>query len=233
MKIHYLKHVSFEGLGNIEEWCIIRGIQYTCTELFEKHTFPSQHDFDGLVIMGGSMSTYDEDTIPWLKPEKEFIRECMATNKPILGICLGSQLIADALGAKVFKNNEKEIGWFKVQITQDALNNALFNHFPQQFTTFHWHGDTFTLPENACHVAFNNTTQNQAFLYQKNIVGLQFHPEISETAINDLITNGDAELIHSPYIQNIEEIKEGKKYLQQNKEIMFSLLDKLFLNASN
>ncbi len=112
MRAHYLQHVPFEGLGSIEPWLIDAGYTITSTHLFETAEFPEPDDFDLLVVMGGPMSINDEAVYPWLTPEKRFLRQVMETGKPVLGICLGAQLIAGCLGAKIFPNEEKEIGWF-------------------------------------------------------------------------------------------------------------------------
>lgn len=114
MKIHYLQHVSFEALGYIEEWATNERIHVSRTALFLDERFPELDTFDHLIIMGGPMGVHEEHRYPWLKPEKEFIDKALTAGKHVLGICLGAQLIAEVLGARVYPNPEKEIGWFRV-----------------------------------------------------------------------------------------------------------------------
>ena len=117
MRIHSIEHEPFEGLANIEVWAKSKGHTITRTRIYKNEGFPDIDDFDWLIIMGGSMSTYEEEKYPWLIPEKKFIGDAIAKKKLLLGICLGSQLIADVLGGKVSPNTYKEIGWFPVFLT--------------------------------------------------------------------------------------------------------------------
>ena len=114
MRAHYLQHVEFEGLGSIEPWLKAAGYEITNTRLFESAKLPDLKKIDLLIVMGGPMSVNDEDDFPWLVSEKKFIREAINSGKPVLGICLGAQLIASATGARVYRNPIKEIGWFPI-----------------------------------------------------------------------------------------------------------------------
>ena len=120
MRIHYLQHESHEGLGCIEDWAKRKGHLITSTKFYEDSKLPDLSAFDFLIIMGGSMGVNDEDKYKWLKSEKDFIKRTINSKKPVLGICLGSQLIADALGAKVYPNKYKEIGWMDIKMTEAA-----------------------------------------------------------------------------------------------------------------
>jgi GMP synthase-like glutamine amidotransferase len=139
MHAHFFQHVPFEGIGNIEPWLITKGYEITSTQFYISSQLPDYKKVDLLIIMGGPMSVNDEDKFPWLVAEKQFIRNCVEGGKPVLGICLGSQLIANALGAKVYRNREREIGWFAVQGTEPP--NVTTFRFPATFEVFHWHGD--------------------------------------------------------------------------------------------
>lgn len=127
------------------------------------------------------MGVHDEVQYPWLKEEKKFIENLIKHNKKILGICLGSQLIAQVLGAKVYKNSYKEIGWSLVYSTLDASKDYTF--IPKEFVAFHWHGDTYDLPKNATHLFYNEATKIQGFVYNQNFWALQFHLESTEESI--------------------------------------------------
>jgi GMP synthase-like glutamine amidotransferase len=176
MRIHSRQHEPFEGLGNIEVWAKNKGHSISRTLLFKNEKLSENSNFDWLVIMGGSMNIYEEDKFPWLREEKNFIAKAIAANKILLGVCLGSQLIADVLGGKVSKNKFKEIGWFPVSLTREARNPSIFSSLPCTFTAFHWHGDTFKIPQGAKRIAQSEGCANQAFECGRAI-GLQFHLE--------------------------------------------------------
>ncbi len=204
MRAHYLQHVPFEGLGSIESWLESSGYSITSTKLFESTSFPDLDEVDLVIAMGGPMSVNDEAEYPWLVPEKEFIRAAIEQGKPVLGICLGAQLIASAMGAKVYKNAEKEIGWFPVHgISQDSV--SLFS-FPVSTQVFHWHGETFDLPSGARLLASSEGCVNQAFQLGACVIGLQFHLETTPESAHGLVENCRDELIASRYVQSEHEI---------------------------
>lgn len=233
LKIHHLQHVPFESIGMIKDWMQEHHIQHTATHLYNNEALPEIHDFDCLIIMGGPMSVNDEDEIKWLKAEKELIKEAIEADKTVVGICLGAQLIANVLGAKVYKNKEKEIGFFPLQsvILSEAKSLDIINKLQSLFdnkTVFHWHGETFDLPENATLLASSVACINQAFLYKKNVLGLQFHLEMDEAAIEKIIKNCRAELIESQFIQSEEIIRqEMKKHIAENRRMLFDIMDGL------
>jgi len=172
MRIHYFQHIPFENLAIIEDWICKKGHTLSCTKFYEDIRLPPVDELDWLIIMGGFMGAYDEEEFPWLKKEKEYIREAVNNNKVVLGICLGSQLIASALGAKVYQNNEKEIGWHKIKMTEAAREFSIFNCIPDEFTFFQWHGDTFEIPESAVRIAESDACSNQGFIYKDRVIGL-------------------------------------------------------------
>jgi GMP synthase-like glutamine amidotransferase len=231
MHIHCLQHVAFENPGTIMEWVKNNGHKISYTHFFQENfTLPNVADMDALLIMGGYMNVDEETKYPWLVAEKQFIKEVIAANKKVLGICLGSQLIAAALGCKVYYATEKEIGFFSINFTGEALQHTLFNHFTNPYTVFHWHGDTFDLPANAQLIASTDSCKHQAFLVDNNVLALQFHFEMNETVIEDMLLHDGHELEEKGnFIQTKERIKQHYQHLQQNKKDMFLLLDK-FLN---
>lgn len=221
LKIHYLQHVSFEGLGQIEEWAKINDHTLTATKFYNNEKLPKNQDFDFLIIMGGPMGVYDSDVYPWLVEEKEFIRVAIENNKFVLGICLGAQLIAAALGGRVYPNEVKEIGWFPITCKQSIFFNDL-----KDLIVFHWHGDTFDLPQGCENIAVSEACQNQAFVYHNNmVVGLQFHIEVNDTSVNQMIENGSTELIEANYIQSKSQILVNIHNCEKNINILFSLLN--------
>ncbi len=226
MKIHSLEHEPFEGLANIEVWAKNRGHSISRTLLFNNEELPDTDDFDWLVIMGGSMNIYEEEKYRWLAPEKDFIAEAIASKKIVLGICLGSQLIADVLGGRVSKNKYKEIGWFPVSLTKEARNFPIFNTLPGTFTAFHWHGDKFRIPPGAARIAESEGCANQAFGYGR-VIGLQFHIEYSIESINSMFQNCKDDIVDGKYIQKLEEIVSQGSNVHKLNEILDMLLDNM------
>ncbi len=204
MRAHCLQHVPFEGLGCIEPWLVAAHYEITYTRLFAAAELPEPGAVDFLVVLGGPMSVNDEAGFPWLAPEKRFIRRVIETGTPVLGICLGAQLIANALGARVSRNREKEIGWFPVDATP-ADGAGLFR-FPRSAEVFHWHGETFDLPSGAVRLARSAGCENQAFQLGRSALALQFHLETTPAAARAMVEQGGAELQPAPYVQSAAEI---------------------------
>jgi len=200
MRAHYLQHVAFEGLGGIEPWLTAAGYEIKRTPLFASALLPDISEFDWLIVMGGPMSVNDEAVYPWLAAEKKLIREAVLAGKRVLGICLGAQLIANAMGAEVHRNAFKEIGWFPVQGL--SLSDASSFRFPTSFEAFHWHGETFGLPPHAIPLARTAACENQAFQLGSTVIGLQFHLETTPESAHAMIAHCKAELTPAAYVQS-------------------------------
>ncbi|AKB54151.1 MULTISPECIES: type 1 glutamine amidotransferase [Methanosarcina] len=227
MKIYCIQHVEFETLGTIVEWIEKRNHSLSITRLYENQNFPSLDRFDLLIVMGGPMNIYEYEKYPWLRKEKTFLKEAISAGKAVLGICLGAQLIADALKAEVFKNNDKEIGWFPVFKIKQESKNPLLKGIPEEFIAFHWHGDTFGLPEGAIRLFESGACKNQGFIYKNRVIGLQFHLEMSNRTIRNVIENCRDELIEGTYIQNEEEMLDKDSFLAESKLLIFRMLDNI------
>lgn len=226
MKIHYLQHVPFEGLGMIKDWADIRGHILSATKFYEKHTIPNVGDYDALIIMGGSMSVHDESIYEWLADEKKHIRQAIKAAKPILGVCLGAQLIADVLEAKISPAPVKEIGWFPIAWSDGAMGHKIISGLNPAMNVFHWHGEQFAIPDGAIHLASSKACANQAFFYRDKVLGLQFHLEMNEAAIDKIIANcGDEIAIPSPTVQSAEIIKEKISNTASCERSLFKILD--------
>ncbi|CAH9014919.1 type 1 glutamine amidotransferase [Candidatus Nitrosacidococcus sp. I8] len=227
MNIHYFQHVSFETLGSIEPWAHSHHHYLSGTRFYQGQSLPNLEEIDWLVVMGGPMNIYEEQIYPWLTQEKEFIEQVIKADKGVIGVCLGAQLIADVLGASVIKNPDKEIGWFPVEFTQGAKNSSWLNFLPQGLEVFHWHGDTFTLPKGAIHIAQSEGCIQQGFVYNKKVLALQFHLEIQTKNAQKLIEHCGDELGLGKYIQTQDQILNNEEGFKKAKEAMITLLDKL------
>lgn len=232
MKVHYLQHVPFEGLASIEPWAKSKDHALSATRFYNNEPLPKVEDIDSLVIMGGPMNIYEESKYPWLAQEKKFVEQAIEKEKIILGICLGSQLIADVLGAKVFQNPYKEIGWFPIELTSEAQTSQVFNVLPKQLTVFHWHGDTFELPSGATRMARSEGCENQAFIYGERVVALQFHLESTKGSVQKIIENCVDELVEGRYIQKPEEMLSREDNFRQINEAMHGILERLFVKKT-
>lgn len=175
------RHVPAEGLGIIAECLDAAGLNWAYADLPGGIPAPPLDSASALIFMGGPMSANDD--LPYIRREIQLIETAMAQNKPVLGICLGAQLIAKALGARVYRNPVKEIGWFPVAWTDEAHRDRLFSGLTQSETVFHWHGETFDLPPGAIWLAESEACRNQAFRFGTNVYGLQFHLEVTPDMI--------------------------------------------------
>lgn len=224
MKIHYFQHVPYEGLGALAEWAIKPANFVTATRFYDNDKLPFVDAFDLLIVLGGPMSTCDEAQYPWLIKEKELIAKAIAKNKMVIGICLGAQLVAEVLGAKVYPNTEKEIGYFPVQFLKQ---NAIFTSLPSSLTVFHWHGATFDLPPNAQLIASSEVTKHQAYWLEPNVLGFQFHLETNESSLQLFIENGKAEIMQTgKWIQKEHDMLKG--YAENNvanQQLIFQVLN--------
>ncbi|HRS61857.1 MAG TPA: type 1 glutamine amidotransferase [Spirochaetota bacterium] len=227
-RIHVLQHTEAETPGFILHWASDMGYSITQTKFFEDYTFPPIEAFDFLVIMGGPMSVNDIRDYPWLKEEIAFIKRAIDSDKIIIGICLGAQLIARALGAIVKKNDYKEIGWHRIYKTGTQTEVPVFDCIPDGAYVFHWHGETFEIPDGATHIFYSDACRNQAFIYKDRVIALQFHPEVTFQLINNMIADLSEELNdEGEYIQNTNEILEGVNNICNINFYMHSILDKL------
>lgn len=225
MHVHVLQHVPFEGLGSIEAWLQQRNMSISYTRLYESDNFPPLSGIDLIIALGGPMSVNDEAALPWLRAEKRFIADAIADNKAVLGICLGSQLIANALGARVYPAAEKEIGWFPI-FAEPAMLDALA--FPATAEVFHWHGETFDLPSGAVLLASSTACRHQAFQYGTRVIGLQFHLETTPDSADAIIRHCADELVPQRFVQSEAELRNAGpgQYVEINA-LMAAILEHL------
>lgn len=227
MNLHILQHVPFEGPASIEDWALEKGHTMTTTRLYAQEQFPPLDRFDILVVMGGPMSIHDEHQYNWLKGEKWFVKQVIDSGKPVLGICLGAQLIAEVLGGKVYQGEQKEIGWLPVQLDEQFASHPLAQNLSQEMNVFHWHGETFTLPPGAQRIASSVACDNQGFIYRDRVIALQFHLETTPFSVQSIVEYCGDELVEAPYIQSAEEILGNTEHYSKINEYIRQVIEYL------
>ncbi len=227
VRFHCFQHGASEPPGLIGEWIEERGHTLTTTALYEPHRLPAPEEFDALVVMGGHMGAYDEKEFPWLKSEKLYLQRAIAAGKQVLGICLGAQLIAGALGARVYKGPEQEIGWWPIEWNEQARTDRLFEDF-DRLDAFQWHGDTFELPDGATLLASSLAYPNQAFRYGQNVIAFQFHPEVDDAIVGAWIEQSLAEIPPDRFVQKPEEMLRQDDRLARQGRFLRAFLERFF-----
>jgi GMP synthase-like glutamine amidotransferase len=224
------QHVPHEGPGMIAAWARERGIGADVVRLDLGHPLPDPASVEALVVLGGPMGVNDESDHPWLAPEKQCLRDVLERQRPVLGICLGSQLIASALGARVYRATEREIGCFPVRHVSPSHDVSICEDMPERFPVLQWHGDTFDLPDGAVRLAKSEVCPNQAFFVPPSALALQFHIELTEEGLRDLIRLCPEDLRPGPWVQAPEDIlARHRRHAPAWKTLLGALLDRLFL----
>ena len=219
-KILIIKHVENEGAGTLETFFKGRGFVPVILELAKGESFPENTGaYKAVVIMGGPMNVYEEEKYYFLKEENNFIKDIVKEEIPFLGVCLGAQLLAKALGAKIKKAPIKEIGWYEIGLTEEGKEDVLFKNISQKFNVFQWHEDTFDIPKKAELLSVSDTGINQAFKYGKNAYGFQFHIEATPQMIEGWLKN---ELLPAERSKIILESYKNKVEYERRAHIIYS-----------
>jgi GMP synthase-like glutamine amidotransferase len=235
MGVLIVKHVEIEGPGTIEDCLKEERIPYQILNLESGIHLPKLDDFSTIIILGGPMNVYEEDRYPFLREEDLFIKEAIQRGKAVLGICLGAQLLAKALGAKVTKAPVKEIGWYDVTLTKAGSDDPLFSRFPKTFPVFQWHEDTFDIPAAGKLIASSNPIPHQAFRYGENAYGLQFHLEVTEQMIRDWMKAYEEEFNGSktPLLPKLRILSETEKKVGDYKKMGSKFFKNFFRQTLN
>ncbi len=204
MRIHAVIHAAFEKLGAIENWILKHHHRLSITNTYLGETLPDVSSFDMLIIMGGPQSPSKLDKYPYLRDEIKLASAVIAANKAMLGICLGAQIIGEALGAKTEQSPHKEIGVYPVELMQAAQDDPLFQQFPDTFDVMHWHNDMPGLSADSRLLAKSAGCPRQAFAYGDRVYGLQFHMEMNEELIRGMILHCESDLTTSQYVQSAQ-----------------------------
>lgn len=222
-----IEHVPQEGVGTISTYIQEIGGNLARHRQYQQHPLSTSHDdYDVLVAMGGPMGVCDSAQYPWLDRELHFIREAIDQGKHVLGVCLGAQMIAKALGAEVRKNPCMEIGWLPVHFEDAFLRARLGQELNRQMDVLHWHSDTFSIPPGAVHVASSAACANQGFLYEGKVLGLQFHLEMGAEEVDVMTGHFRDELVPDKFVQGGEEIRaRTEECAAPARRALFSILD--------
>jgi len=219
-RILIIQHIDIETPGIILNFMKEKGISFDCIKIENDNT--NLLDYDGLIIMGGPMSVNDKAQYSFIDQEIALVKHYLKLHKPILGICLGSQIIASALNSSIYRNSKQELGWHKISLSQ--TNNTIFENLENNFLAFHWHGDIFNLPDNSIKLASSKISNIQAFVFQKNCYGLLFHLEVTKEIVEDIVEIFESDLVSESIDKSniLSDLEEKIEIINDNGKIIFS-----------
>ena len=233
--VNVIRHLAFEDLASFASVLEANGYQVNYVDAADYSLAPddlSQFDAlsdDLLIVLGGPISVNDAGMFPFIDIEVELLRRRIAADKPTLGICLGAQLIARALGAKVYPGKEKEIGWYDISLTAAGAQSALRYLDARHCSMLHWHGETFDLPSGAALLASSERYPHQAFSYGKNILALQFHPEITQRAMEKWFIGHIGEIVQTEGV-SVQQLRQDTQKYADQLEVQGELFFNSWLN---
>ena len=229
MRLHLLEHDPIDfSRTNITMWVEEKGYHLAQTYVCKGEKLPDVNDFDWLLVMGGSQHAWEDDVHPWLPDEKRLIARAVKAEKTILGVCFGAQLLAEALGARVFRNEHREIGWYPVDLTPEGRDSFLFEGVSDPFVTFHWHSDHYSLPPRCIGLARSRATAYQAFTAQdRPIVGIQFHPEYTLDMIRFFAHEHSEDWEPDRFVAGKEAVLARIEEMNETYGLMAALLDNM------
>lgn len=218
-------HSALGGEIHLPVWATSRSHGWSETIVPAVPVLPRPGDEDCLVVLGGPMSAWEEERYPWLTAEKRLIESFIAAGRPVLGICLGAQLLSDVLGARAYRGPHQEVGWHRVTATVESRTHQVASVFPDQIETFLWHGDTFDIPDGAVRIAGSEAFENQGFVWNR-VLAIQFHLEVRPDWVRRLALRDADQLVEAEYVQSRETVlgKPDEVY-RVNNSLMDRLLD--------
>lgn len=227
-RIHFLQQVPFETPGYMEIIAAQHHYTVSTSHMWKNPTLPEPDEADLFVVLGGPMNIYEYEKYPWLKTERQYLELLIEHDAAILGICLGSQMLADALGCTVIKNRCKEIGWFPVKQTRQCGMSPLMKGIPATFIPFHWHGDTYPVPPGAIPLGSSEACDVQGFIFGERIVGLQFHLEMTNDTLKNITEACKNELIIDEYVQTADAIfEDATQFIHASQSYMERLIQNM------
>jgi len=229
MRIQLIEHDPHDfSRTNISLWVANKGCRVNQIYVCNNEDLPPIDSFDWLMVMGGSQHAWDVEGNAWLQKEKEFVNKSLTAGKIILGICFGAQLLAEALGGKLFPNPHREIGWHEVALNREGQESFLFQNIPPSFVTFHWHSDHFSLPQSCTRLAGSQATANQAFVdKERPLVGLQFHPEYTRQMITYYAREHSQDWTSEDYVSTKDEVLARIAAIPDTYWLMETLLNNI------
>ena len=229
MRIQLIEHDPEDfSHTNISFWAAKKGYPVKQTYVCNNEDLPAIDSFDWLMVMGGSQHAWDEQGNSWLQEEKAFVAEALAKGKLFLGICFGAQLLAEALGGRIFTNTYKEIGWHEVLVNREGQKSFIFQNIPTTFITFHWHSDHFSLPRNCTRLAESKASANQAFVCNgRPLVGLQFHPEYTREMVTDYAQEHSQDWVPDKFVSGKDKVLARTKEIPDTYWLMETLLNNM------
>lgn len=224
MRVHIIEHMDLLGLGSIHQWLGETDQLVTSTRVHKGECLPDPSEFDLVILLGGLMSVYEENKYPWLKTEKQWLKNVIDSGKHVLGICLGAQLIASALGAEVRQHTYNEAGWWPVAFHPHARKHPFLRDvvIPEFF--FQFHQDTFELPDKAVLLAGSMACTRQMFSVNNQVLGLQFHPEFTPESVQYIAKHLHPSLKEGPFIQSPEAMLSSWQNCRASQKFLFSML---------
>jgi len=229
MRIQLIEHDPQDfSRTNISLWAADKGHRVNQIYVCNNEELPPMDSFDWLMVMGGSQHAWDAEGNSWLEKEKDFVNEALTADKIILGICFGAQLLAEALGGKLFPNSHKEIGWHEVSLNREGQESFLFQNISPAFVTFHWHSDHFSLPPGCTRLACSQATENQAFMDKdRPLVGLQFHPEYTRQMVTYYAREHSQDWTSDDYVSTKDEVLARTEEIPDTYRLMETLLNNM------
>jgi GMP synthase (glutamine-hydrolysing) len=224
MNIYIIQHVPYETAAYIETWAARHHHRLHVLKMYESPEFPPLESIDTCIVLGGPMNVYEEERYPWLYTEKKFIEQIIGRQIPIVGICLGAQLLAQVLGARIFQNMYKEIGWHHLTLYKSERVHSPFDSLPDTPIAFHWHGDRFEIPAGAHRLAASEACENQAFLSGENILGVQFHFESTRESIENLLRYNRNDMNRGAFVQTPGQIRQSYRFIPQINAMIETVL---------